>query len=222
MISVITFYTPEYNGEISPWRNSCMKHLFAETGISNSDNRYLVLKYPFKSYEMPSKGSWTHNCTMKADVVLNAQKELGDGVVWTDVDARFKSYPALFENLDQYDFGCYWIPNVWNQKNNVRLRPWGADRGDEALAGGTMFFNNTPICIEMIEAWKEECARNPDVWEQQSLQKVWDRFDKKGLRTFNFPQSYCKVFDAPWFEPKSEVVVEHTQASRRLKSKVGR
>ena len=217
MISVITFYTPEYNEEVIPWQRSCMEFLNPKIDLRQSTN---LVQYPFISYEKPSKGSWVHNCTMKADVIQEAHHDLRCGVVWTDVDARFKSPPTLFSKLDQYDFGCYWIPNVWNQKKNAHLRPWGADRGNEALAGGTMFFNNTAICIEMIEAWKEECGKNPTVWEQQSLQKVWDRFDKKGLKTICFPQSYCKVFDAPWFEPKSEIVIEHTQASRRLRSKV--
>ena len=59
MIAVITFYTPEYRNEADQWRKSC--HEF--------------LSYPFKSYEMSSKGSWVHNCTMKADVVLQALNE---------------------------------------------------------------------------------------------------------------------------------------------------
>lgn len=205
MIAVITFHTPEYEEEVRQWRRSC--HDF-------------IPSIPFKSYAKPSKGSWVHNCTMKADVVLEALNEFNCGVVWTDADARFTAYPELFEKLESYDFGCYWIPNVWNQRKNEHLRPWGSDRGNEALAGGTMFFNNTSISKELIQAWKEECAKNPNVWEQQSLQKVWDSFDKKGLRTFNFPQSYCRVFDAPWFEPEKPVVIQHTQASRRLKGKV--
>ncbi|MFM7851762.1 MAG: putative nucleotide-diphospho-sugar transferase, partial [Flammeovirgaceae bacterium] len=101
---------------------------------------------------------------------------------------------------------------------NASLKPW--TRGDEALAGGTLYFNNTDISKELIAAWKKESQANPNRWEQQSLQKVWEQFDNKGLRTFNFPQSYCKVFDCKWFEPEQPVVVEHTQASRKLKNKV--
>jgi hypothetical protein len=205
MIAVITFYTPEYVEEATQWRRTC--------------NEFLQ-QYPFKSYERLNKGSWVHNCTMKAEVVLQALDELKCGVVWTDADARFKAIPTLFEQLDNYDFGCYWIPNVWNKRNNLHLKPWGDDRGNEALAGGTMYFNNTEIARELIREWKKESEANPTRWEQQSLQKVWDRFDKQGLRTFNFPQSYCKVFDCEWFEEPKDVVIEHTQASRRLKSKI--
>jgi hypothetical protein len=217
MISVTTFYTPEYKQEADEWRRTC--HHFLQPSILESDNTNLK-QYPFKSYERFNKGSWVHNCTMKADVILEAIRDFKSGVVWTDADARFRSYPKLFEQLDNYDFGCYWIPNVWNQSRNSHLKPWGNDRGNEALAGGTLFFNNTDIAIELIHEWKKESEENPTRWEQQSLQKVWDRFDKKGLKTFNFPQSYCKVFDCKWFEKEEPIVIEHMQASRRLKGTI--
>lgn len=205
MISVITFYTPEYTEEVKEWSNSC--------------SRYLIT--PFKTYSRPSKGSWVHNCTMKAEVILEALNE-GGGVVWTDADARFKAFPKLFQELENYDFGCYWIPDVWNQPRNVQLRPWGLDRGNEALAGGTLFFNNTQISKDLITDWRIESEANPNRWEQQSLQKVWDKYDRKGLKSFNFPQGYCRVFDAPWFEPENEIVIEHTQASRYLRRMVNK
>lgn len=201
MISVITFYTPEYEQEALELEKTC-----DEFGVV------------FKKYTKPSKGSWVHNCTMKAEVILSALHELKTGVVWVDADGRFKNYPKLFEQLENYDFGCYWIPDVWNQPRNAHLKPW--NRGNEALAGGTLFFNNTQISLDLIQAWKIESEANPSRWEQQSLQKVWEEFDTKGLKTFNFPQSYCRVFDCKWFEPEQPVVIEHTQASRRLKGKI--
>jgi len=205
MISVITFYTPEYAEEVKEWSNSCSAYLTT----------------PFKAYSRPSRGSWVHNCTMKAEVILDALNE-GGGVVWTDADARFKAFPKLFQELENYDFGCYWIPDVWNQPRNIQLRPWGLDRGNEALAGGTLFFNNTQIAKDLITDWRIESEANPTRWEQQSLQKIWDKYDRKGLKTFNFPQGYCRVFDAPWFETENEVVIEHTQASRYLRRMVNK
>jgi hypothetical protein len=203
MVTVITFYTPEYKDEAMELVKTC------------NDFQLSV-----KAYPKESKGSWVHNCTMKAEVIEQALDEYKDGVVWVDADGRFRNKPELFDKLQDYDFACYWIPNVWNQPRNAHLKPWNL--GTEALAGGTMYFANTPMCRNLISTWKVESRNNPNRWEQQSLQKVWEPFDKLGLRTFNFPQSYCKVFDCKWFEPEQTVVVEHTQASRRLKSKVGR
>jgi hypothetical protein len=80
-----------------------------------------------------------------------------------------------------------------------------------------MYFNNNDITKQMINDWKIESESNPNIWEQQSLQKVWDKYDRRGLKTFNFPQSYCKVFDCKWFDKEEQVVIEHTQASRKLK-----
>ena len=59
MIAIITFYTPEYTQEANEWRRTCHQYL----------------NCPFKSYEVESKGSWVHNCTMKADIVLKALDE---------------------------------------------------------------------------------------------------------------------------------------------------
>jgi hypothetical protein len=202
MITVITFYTPEYTNEMKEWEKTCKE----------------FLKFPYKAYAVKSKGNWTHNCTMKAEVILQALNEFKTGIVWTDADARFRAYPKVFEELHNYDFGCYWIPNVWNQSRNAALKPWS--RGNEALAGGTLFFNNTDMSKKLIDAWKKQSEANPTVWEQQSLQKVWENFDNDGMKTFNFPQSYCKVFDCKWFQQEQPVVIEHMQASRKLKSKI--
>lgn len=201
MVTVITFYTPEYKEEAMELVKTC-------------NNFHL----PVKAYPKESKRSWVHNCTMKAEVIEQALYECQDGVVWVDADGRFRNKPELFEKLKDYDFGCYWIPNVWNQPRNAHLKPWSL--GNEALAGGTMYFNNTPLSRNLISSWKIESKNNPNRWEQQSLQKVWESHNTQGLRTFNFPQSYCKVFDCRWFEPEQPIVVEHMQASRRLKGKI--
>ena len=201
MITIITFYTPEYEEQAMELVETC---------------KQFDLK--IKTYFKPSRGSWVHNCTMKAEVIEQALDECQNGVLWVDADARFRNKPNLFDNLNNYDFGCYWIPNVWNQPRNTHLKPWSL--GNEALAGGTLYFNNTSISKELISAWKKESQANPTRWEQQSLQKVWEEFDNKGLRTYNFPQSYCKVFDCKWFEVEQPVIVEHMQASRILKHKV--
>lgn len=201
MLTIVTFYTPEYEQEANQLIQSCLNH------------SVLV-----KAYPKPSKGSWVHNCTMKAEVILQALDELNTGVVWIDADGRVKNKPVIFNQLTDYDFGCYWIPNVWNRPRNSHLKPWS--RGNEALAGGTIYFNNTDISKQLILAWKKESEENPTRWEQQSLQKVWEDFDNRGLRTYNFSQAYCKVFDCKWFETEQPIVIEHTQASRRLKSKI--
>jgi hypothetical protein len=201
MITIVTFYTSEYEQEALQLLKTC--------------NDFNI---PCKAYAKSSKGSWVHNCTMKAEVIEHALDEFNHGVVWIDADGRLRNQPTIFDTLSNYDFGCYWIPDVWNQPRNAHLKPWSL--GNEALAGGTMYFNNTNISKELISAWKIESKNNPTRWEQQSLQKVWEQFNNKGLRTYNFSQAYCKVFDCKWFEPEQPIIVEHTQASRKLKHKV--
>lgn len=201
----ITFYTPEYKEEARRLEETCK-----------------LFNLPFYSYEKKSKGSWVHNCTMKAEVIQDALYLHKQSVLWIDADGRYKSHPTVFDSTQLYecDFGAYFIPDVWNQPRNVHLRPWGLDRGNEALAGGTMFFNYTDKSFNLIDDWKKESKANPNRWEQQSLQKIWDKYDREGLKTYFFNQAYCKVFDCKWFEEEKQVVVEHTQASRRLKGTI--
>ena len=80
------------------------------------------------------------------ELIKKISDELNCGIIWTDADARFKSAPKLFAGLEEYDFGCYWIPNVWNQPRNSALKPWS--RGNEALNGSTLYFNNTESSCE--------------------------------------------------------------------------
>jgi len=217
MIAVITFYTPEYKQEADEWRKTC--HAFLQPELDcTKPNTANIIQYPFKSYEMPSKKSWVHNCTMKAEVILKAMEELKCGIVWTDADARFRAFPTAFTELENYDFGCYWIPNVWNQPRNAPLKPWS--RGNEALNGSTLFFNNTEKSKKLLYDWKKESEANPTRWEQQSLQKVWEQHDNAGLKTYNFNQGYAKVFDVKWFEGEYPLVIEQMQASRKLKNKI--
>ena len=98
------------------------------------------------------------------------------------------------------------------------MKPWS--RGNEALNGSTLFFNNTEKSKKLLYDWKKESEANPTRWEQQSLQKVWEQHDNAGLKTYNFNQGYAKVFDVKWFEGEYPLVIEQMQASRKLKNKI--
>jgi hypothetical protein len=87
MITVITFYTPEYHDEAMQLIESC--------------NRFSV---PCNAYPKTSKGSWVHNCTMKAEVIEEALNEFSHGVVWIDADGRLRNVPSIFDHLNKYDF----------------------------------------------------------------------------------------------------------------------
>ena len=63
----ITFYTPEYKEEARRLEETCK-----------------LFNLPFYSYEKKSKGSWVHNCTMKAEVIQDALYLHKQSVLWID------------------------------------------------------------------------------------------------------------------------------------------
>lgn len=149
----------------------------------------------------------------------------GRAVVWLDADARMKAKPTLLLDLvhKACDVAFYFIPDVFKRLDS---RPWGAHRGPEALAGGTMFFQNTNPTRKLVERWCIISKARPKRWEQQNLQAaLGDMLDNpnESIQVVTLPQSYCRVFDrAPYAGEPDEIVVLHTQASRRLKRMVGR
>jgi hypothetical protein len=211
MTLFVTYCTPEYENEALQCKQSAK-----------------CFGLDLEIYRIPSTGSWVGNCARKSEIVQKALSEHKRSVVWIDADARVRQMPQLLLDLPQHDyvhFGAYFIPDVWNQSRNKQMKPWTRD-DNHALASGTLYFKYSDMTINLVNEWNKECVNNPHIWDQQSLQKVWDRCKYDEATAF-LPQSYCKVFDAPWFRDErcnflnyktNEPVIEHMQASRKLKA----
>ena len=72
---------------------------------------------------------------------------------------------------------------------------------------------------EMFQEWANRCQRRPDVWEQKHLASVIMEWNE--VRFFKLPPEYCFIHDSSRKEhPGLEPVIEHLQASRKMRSKV--
>ena len=202
----VTMYTPMYEGEMRQLRRTIDAHALELFAI-----------------EIESRGSWIANVQQKAVVIWRMLEMYQTRpIVWLDADARVKLYPDLLMKMSpDTDFAAYFIPDVFK---NTNKRPWGPERSPEALAGGTMYFGNTGPARMLVSGWIAECQCHPRVWEQQNLQRMVGKMLDNQDVDFHYgrlPQSYCKVFDHKWFPgEEGPTVIEHTQASRRLKRKV--
>lgn len=148
---------------------------------------------------VPNLGDWTLNCGQKPAFIRDRMLDYeGRPVVWIDADARVRAPPVLFEHLPDVDFAAHW-------------------RNGTELLSGTIYFGPTPRAWALVQAWCESQQHTPDVWDQRTLQRVIESDAIKGLVTYNLPPEYTRVFDdATMGEP----VIEHTQASRRLRNTV--
>lgn len=198
---IVTFYTPEYAGEVEPWVESI---------------KATVL--PYFIDVMVSKGSWRANVGMKPQFLLDMLDLYKEPILWIDMDGRVVGdlhYLGLAPG--QYDFGAWFIP--WDQMNPAD-RPGGPLTLHDGISSGTMFWNNTPAAIEFLNRWVA-AEHGQHRYGQIVLGEVWHNQRPIDLRTWRMPQAWFKVFDRPWKRGESgPPIIEHYQASRRLRRKV--
>ncbi len=150
-----------------------------------------------------SRGSWERNCAMKAQFVKDCSEKFMRPVLWVDADAVLRSPPLLLGGAEM-DFAV------------SKAAGW-------QFASGTTYFNCTENAQRMLDVWVEECRRAPDVWDQIHLDTAWERVvARHALRTMWLPPSYAKIFDLETQAKygNCEPVIEHFQASRRMKGAV--
>jgi len=141
-------------------------------------------------------GTWIANCAQKPCFLRRIRATLDGPIVWLDADARVLRMPVLFNDLT-----C-----------DIALHVRTPERGKPEMLSGTIYLGNTDGACEILYEWCEEQERQPQMWDQRTLQRVLeanpDRWD-----VVHLPETYCAIFDKGIQDP----VIEHRQASRRLK-----
>ncbi|MGI8982065.1 MAG: methyltransferase domain-containing protein [Pirellulaceae bacterium] len=150
---------------------------------------------------LESRGSWEANCSLKSEFIFDVWKSSGRPVLWVDADAILHSSPELLRGC-RADFAIH------------KCRGW-------QFASGTLFFNQTAAAATLIHRWIARCRQNPRVWDQENLDLAWEEtVAVHPLETLWLPEPYCRIFDLHEGRSPAEGVIEHFQASRRLKAKV--
>jgi hypothetical protein len=148
-------------------------------------------------------GSWEKNTHYKAKFILECLENFESNLLYVDVDAVFRSFPSLMENID-----C----DIAYRTENFGWRP------NEALSG-TIFLNNNSKTKELVNKWIELNEQTPaqrykpETWEQANMQRAVELVPE--IRYLNLPPEYTFVFDhSKRLYPGLKPVVEHFQASR--------
>lgn len=116
----------------------------------------------------------------------------GRPIVWLDADARVRRPPSLFDSLD-CDVAAHW-------------------KDGEELLSGTLYIGANDTATELLQEWLTDCQSNPGEWDQRCLQAVLN--SSRRFRIQTLPADYTAIFDAGMSD---HPVIEHLQASRRLK-----
>ena len=115
-----------------------------------------------KVYPIESKGSWVFNCGAKPKIILDALNEFDENILYTDIDSRFVRKPPFHEIEKDIPGYIVWHP---------AFRPEGQ------LASGTIYIPNNDLGRKVLDAWVDEQNKDLTVWDQDTLFKVYKRFD---------------------------------------------
>ena len=152
---------------------------------------------------VPNLKSWQKNTQYKARFILDMlRKHAPRPILYVDADAQIVQYPRFVRGLEaSADLAVHW-----------------RDRGEgrRELLSGTIWLSQERASYNLMERWIAENAANPDTWDQRTLESILRSGDWKG-RVVDLPPEYCAIFDQAMCEVP---VIEHYQASRRLKADV--
>ena len=159
------------------------------------------LGLPHDVREISCQGTWVANGFACQEFILSMEREMpGVDFLFLDVDAMVRSNPwPYLEKLDCDLAGHYFK--------------------DTELLTGTLYLPATTRRIQLLTEWIQQNHEHPNIWDQKNLQRL---LGERDFRMHRLPPEYCFIFDLQKkLTPKVVPVIEHFQASRRLKKGVG-
>lgn len=162
---------------------------------------------PLVAYPVKPRGSWRANLNAKSETILEAMADYPKlDVVFIDADAVIRHRPAIFDYLStaqEWDVAAHLY-----ERSRLERRE---------LLSGTLWFANTEKGQALVRSWDAIGKEHPEIRHQKCLHLALDR--DPGARLYALPASYTRIFDAPGMKGV-EPVIEHFQASRRLRNRV--
>lgn len=165
-----------------------------EAKIFSSECDKYSLSYTL--YPVENKKDWVKNCALKSEILSLALEDHADNLLYLDVDARIRQQPPFEEIEDNLPGYCVLD---WPQRH---------------LCSGTIYFPNNKTSRDVVASWKYRQERDPEAWDQRTLQEVYLMYPNKLL------DLKWLVIDKNRETSSYTPVIYHTQASRRLKNRV--
>lgn len=158
--------------------------------------------------EVDNEGSWKQNVAKKPTIIYDLLNDFENKtLVFLDADCIIEQYPALFNEVKDYDIGFHRLDwNTWYRNNSSR----------KELLTGTLFINNNYKTKELVYEWMNR-AKALDMWEQRVLEDMLPSF-RHDLKIYELPLNYCYIDSLPNGQKPhvlcDNVVIRHMQASR--------
>jgi hypothetical protein len=150
-------------------------------------------------------GDWYKNTQFKPVFLQQMlEKHTPKSIVYVDVDAEFLSYPSYFDELDLLDVNI-----AVHVLDHSKYRRKGIP---SEMLSGTIFLKNTEEVRIIISAWRQECDKNSQLWDQRALAIVL-----KQHKYHLLPESYVVIFD--YMASIQNPVIKHYQASREFRNR---
>lgn len=157
----------------------------------------LGLQHDYRKFD---PDSWKTITDLKPRIILESLEKHKAPVLYLDADA------FVHEDLQAYfsDKDCDMAVNFINMKD-----------GREQVLAGTIYFDYNEKVIEFLKIWMQLLVDNPDLHDQQTLQKLLDEVDH-GLDIFRLPCEFTYIFDKTYDASVGKPIIEHLQASREV------
>lgn len=165
-------------------------------------------------YGSKQYGSWRANLNAKSACILAAlDKYPQKDIVFLDSDAIVRQYPELFDRLS--------FSGLHDMAAHFHAYPQSVPGG--SLLSGTLWFRNNKTARALVKLWHQIGLDFPQVRHQHCLRLAIDEMRRAGrkVNVFRMPREYTCIFDYR-ANRGAQPVIEHFQASRKLKSEVGK
>jgi len=185
-----------------------------EKEVKKLEGSLAALGIPYHLFPCEPRGSWRANLNYKSEIILKAFDLFPDkDIVFIDADGIVRRHPALFDKLSAdrtHDVAAHFHPYQQGLRGG-------------SLLSGTLWFANSDIGRRLVKTWHRIGVEHPDVRHQHCLRLAITEMEKAGApaRVYRLPPEYTLIFDY-YRVGKFSPVIEHFQASRRLKKEVGR
>lgn len=179
-----------------------------------------IKEFGYESYieGIENQGSWDANTKYKSQLLLNSMKKYPETplFMYVDADALIQREIPLDEIVG--DLAVHY---------KIRGREGKWHKNKPTMLSGTIFYKNNDMVKKLFKVWdkrnrqtviKVRGAYVPHICDQRNLQNAIIKSKPPNLTIQKLGPEYCKIFDIMAY--CKNPIIEHFQASRKLKDKV--